>query len=184
MLAKDWLPAAVRSAAGDRNAGEPLFRLGDKTARLYEVVAGRVRLTRTGETIADASLFSLAYHWDAIAGSDAVVQVYRKAAVLTAFAKDRKVAQAFTGTLAHQVMGLRTCPEQRNIGSARECLHHYLALNASADGGAVKLRGTVKDFASEFDLTHEALYRALAALERDMELLPPTLERRRGKTVH
>jgi CRP/FNR family transcriptional regulator, dissimilatory nitrate respiration regulator len=55
-----------------------------------------VRLTRTGETIGDAWLFSLAYHCDAIAGSDAVVQVYRKAAVLTAFAKDRKVAQAFT----------------------------------------------------------------------------------------
>lgn len=102
-LAKDWLPAAVRSAVIDRKlkVGEPLFRLGDKTARLYEVVVGRVRLTRAGETIADASLFSLADHCDAIAGSDAVVRVYPKAPVLTAFAKDRKVALAFTATLAH-----------------------------------------------------------------------------------
>jgi CRP-like cAMP-binding protein len=36
------LSTAVRSAAGDRKlkAGEPLFRLGDKTTGLYEVIAG------------------------------------------------------------------------------------------------------------------------------------------------
>ena len=53
-------------------AGEALFRLGDKSTGLYEVVAGRVRLTRVdrdgreivlfvaapGDTIAEASLFS------------------------------------------------------------------------------------------------------------------------------
>lgn len=81
-------------------------------------------------------------------------------------------------------MGLRTRLVQRNIRSARERVRRYLALNASADGGAVTLRWTVKDLASEFGLTHKALCRMLAALERDSELLSPALERRRGKTVH
>jgi CRP-like cAMP-binding protein len=190
MPVKDWLPAVVRSVATDRKlkAGEPLSRLSDKTAGLYEVVTGRVRLTRVdlsgheiilyvagaSKTISDASLLSLAYHCDAIAGSDAVVRVYPKAALVTAFAEDRKVAQAFTATLARQVMGLRTRLEQRNIRSARE--RRYLVPNASADGDAVKLRGTVKDRASEFGLTHEALYPTLAALECAVEI-----RRTRGK---
>jgi CRP/FNR family transcriptional regulator, dissimilatory nitrate respiration regulator len=192
MPVKDWLPAAVWSAAVDRKlkAGEPLFHLGDKTAGLYEVIAGRLRLMRVdrsgheivlyvageGETIAEASLFSPAYHCDAIAASDAVVRVYPKAAVLAAFAKDPKAAQAFAATLARQVMNLRTRLELRNIRSARERVRHFLALNASADGRTVELRGTVKELANELGLTHEALYRTLAALERAGEI-----KRTRGK---
>lgn len=186
MPVKDWLPAAVRLAAIDRKlkAGEPLFHLGDKTSGLYEVIAGRVRLTRVdrsgretvlyiagpGETIAEASLFSPVYHCDAAAGSDAVVRLYPKPAVLAAFAKDRKAAQAFSATLARQVMSLRTRLAQRDIRSARERVRTFLALNSGPDGRTVALRGTVKDLAAELGLTHEALYRTLAALERTGEI--------------
>ena len=108
MPVKDWLPAAVRSAAIDRKlkSGETLFRLGDKTAGLCEVIAGRVRLARVdrsgreivlhvagpGETVAEASLFASSYHCDAIASTDAVVRIYPKPAVLAAFEKDPKAA--------------------------------------------------------------------------------------------
>ena len=186
MPVKDWLPAAARAAASERKlkAGEPLFHLGDKTAGLVEVIAGRVRLTRVdasgretvlyvagpGETIAEASLFSPAYHCDAVAGTDAVVRIYPKAAVLSAFAKDPKAAQAFSATLARQVQSLRTRLAQRDIRSARERLRHYLALNAGADGRTVSLDGTLKELAAELGLTHEALYRTLAALERAGEI--------------
>ena len=189
---KNWLPAAVRAAAIDRKlkSGEALFRLGDKTAGFFEVVAGRVRMARVdragheiilyvagpGETLAEASLFSPAYHCDAIASSDALVRIYPKPAVLAAFEKDRKAAQAFTATLAHQVMNLRTRIEQRNIRSARERVRHFLALNAGADGRTIDLGGTLKDLAAELGLTHEALYRTLAALERSGEI-----KRARGK---
>jgi CRP-like cAMP-binding protein len=186
MPVRDWLPAAVRSKAIDRKlkAGEPLFRLGDKTQGFYEVVSGRVRLARVdrsgqevvlyvagaGETIAEASLYSPAYHCDAIAGTNALVRLYPKAAVLDAFTKDRKAAQAFTATLARQVMNLRTRIEQRNIRSARERVRHFLTVNAGADGRTVALRCTVKDLAAELGLTHEALYRTLAALEKTGEI--------------
>jgi hypothetical protein len=130
--------------------------------------------------------------------------VYPKAALLTAFPEDRKVAQTFTATLARQVMGLRTRLEQRNIRSARE--RHYLVPNASADGGAVKLRGTVKDLANKFGPTHGrctlrwprlsararsggrgARFHCCAGAACDSvhtELLPPALKRRLGETVH
>ena len=200
MPVNDWLPAAARAKAVDRKlkAGEPLFHLGDKTSGLYEVLAGRVRMTRVdrsgretvlyvsgaGETFAEASLFSPAYHCDAIASTDAVVRVYPKSAVLEAFAKDPKAVQAFTATLARQLMGLRTRLAQRDIRSARERVRHFLALNTAADGRTVALRGTVKDLAAELGLTHEALYRTLAALEKTGEIRRTpgkiTLLRRRG----
>lgn len=180
----DWLPAAVRAAAVERTlkTGEALFRQGDKTAGLCEVVSGRVRLARVdaagnelvlhvagpGDVIAEASLFSPHYHCDAIAGSDAVVRVFPKRAVLSAFERDVKAAQAFTAMLARQVMSLRARIEQRNIRSARERLRHWLALNA--DGRTVTLRGTLKELAAELGLTHESLYRTLAALERAGEI--------------
>ena len=194
MPVKDWLPAAVRAAAVDRKlkAGEALFRLGDKTTGLWEVVAGRVRLSRVdrsgrevilyvagaGETLAEASLFSPAYHCDAIASTDALVRIYPKPALLAAFDKDPKAAQAFTAMLARQVMNLRTRIEQRNIRSARERVRHFLKVNADADGRTVTLRGTLKDLAAELGLSHEALYRTLAALERAGEI-----KRSRGKIV-
>jgi CRP-like cAMP-binding protein len=186
MPGKDWLPAAVWAAGVDRKlkSGEALFRLGDKTAGFYEVIAGRMRMARVdrsgrevilyvagpGETIAEASLFMTAYHCDAIASTDALVRNYPKPAVLSAFEKDPKAAQAFTATLAHQVMNLRTRIEQRNIRSARERVRHFLSVNAGADGSTVSLAGTLKDLAAELGLTHEALYRTLAALERSGEI--------------
>ncbi len=176
------MPAGVRAAAIDRKlkAGAALFRLGDKTTGLCEVIAGRVRLARVdrsgreitlhvagpGETIAEASLFSPHYHCDAIASTNATVRVYPKRAVLAAFERDPKAAQAFSATLARQVMNLRTRIEQRNIRSARDRVRHFLMVNASPDGRTVVLRGTLKDLAAEIGLTHEALYRTLAALER------------------
>lgn len=185
MPVKDWMPTGVRAAAKDRElkAGEVLFRLGDKTIGLCEVMAGRVRLARfdrsghevvlhvagAGETLAEASLFSPQYHCDAIASTKATVRVYPKREVLAAFERNPKAARAFSAALAHQVMDLRTRIEQRNIRSARERVRHFLTLNAKARR-IFELRGTLKDLAAELGLTHEALYRTLAALERSGEI--------------
>ena len=45
-----------------------------------------------------------------------------------------------------------------------------MSVNAGADGSTVDLQGTLKDLAAELGLTHEALYRTLAALERSGEI--------------
>jgi CRP-like cAMP-binding protein len=186
MTVREWLPADAQSASIDRKlkAGEPLFRLGDKTVGLCEIITGRVRLARVdrsgreivlhvagpGETLAEASLFSPEYHCDAIANTDAIVRIYPKREVLGAFEKNPKAARSFTETLAHQMMNLRTRLEQRNIRSARERVRHFFVLNVGSDRRTVKLRGTLKDLAAEIGLTHEALYRTLAVLERSGEI--------------
>jgi CRP/FNR family transcriptional regulator, dissimilatory nitrate respiration regulator len=186
MRLQDWIPGEARAAAIERKfkAGEALFRLGDKSIGLWEVIAGRVRLARVdrsgreivlhvagpGETLAEASLFSPQYHCDAIASTNATVRLYPKRKVLAVFEENPNAARTFAAALARQVMDLRTRIEQRNIRSARERVRHFLALNAGPDGRAVELRGTLKDVAAEIGLTHEAFYRALAALERSRQI--------------
>jgi CRP-like cAMP-binding protein len=185
-ITEGWMPAAVRAVAFERKlkAGEALFRLGDKATGFYEVVSGRVRLVRVdrvgretvlhvagpAETLAEASLFSGQYHCDAVANTDATVRVYPKRQVVSVFEKDPKALKTFTAMLAHQVMSLRTRLQQRNIRSARERVRQFLALNIGPDGRSVELHGTLKDLAAEIGLTHEVLYRALAALERAGEI--------------
>jgi len=186
MPVKNWMPAVARAAARDRKlkAGESLFRRGGKTIGLYEVLSGYVRLVRVdrtgheavlhvagpGDAMAEASLFSGQYHCDAIASTNAAVRLYPKRELLAALEEDPKAMKAFSSTLADLVMNLRTRIEQRNIRSARERVRHFLALNAGADGRTVELRGTLKDLAAELGLTHEALYRTLAEIERSGDI--------------
>src|SRR5262249_29440762 len=144
----EWLSAAIRGAARKRTlrAGQTLFRRGNRTSGLYEILEGQVRLVRVspagseailhvamaGDTMAEASLFAATYHCDAIATTDAVVRLYPKAAVLAEFDRNPKAARNFAAVLARQVMTLRTRLEQRNIRTARDRVRHYLAVNADA----------------------------------------------------
>jgi CRP-like cAMP-binding protein len=187
MTAPDWLPASVRAAATERRlgTGQTLFRAGTKSAGLYDVVSGTVRLVRvdlsgreailqtasTGDSLAEASLFSPSYHCDAIAATDAIVRLYPKAAVLAELQRDPKFARAFAAMLARQVMTLRTRLERRNIHSARERIRHFLTVNVGVDGRTVALTGTLKELAADLGLTHEALYRSLARMEADGEII-------------
>ena len=191
MGAPDWLTSTIYASAVERalKAGQTLFRTGARTVGLYQIVNGKMRLARvdrsgreavlqvatSGDTFAEASLFSSTYHCDAIATTDALVRLYPKAVLIKELERNPKAAQAFAAMLAHQVMTLRTRLEQRNIRSARDRVRHYLALNADPSGQTVRLSTTLKDIAAELGLTQEALYRTLAEMSADGEI-----ERRDG----
>ena len=53
-----WISTTVRRAATERvlKAGQHLFRVGDRTAGLYEVVDGKVRLVRVDRSGREAIL--------------------------------------------------------------------------------------------------------------------------------
>jgi CRP-like cAMP-binding protein len=181
-----WISTPVRRAATERalKAGQYLFRVGDRTAGLYEVVEGKVRLVRVdrsgreailhaagrGDTLAEASLFSPIYHCDAIATTATIVRLYPRTTLLNELKRDPKAAQAFAEMLARQVMTLRARLEQRNIHSARDRVRHYLVVNADPNGRTVVLSGTLKSFAEELGLSHEALYRTLADMAAQGEI--------------
>ena len=179
----DWLPASFHASSASRelNAGEALFRQGDKTFAIFAVEVGRLRLirhtsedhdvvlltARPGDLLAEAALFSEAYHCDGIAAVASRVRVYPKRPLLAAFRKDPALGERFMAMLAHQVVALRSRLEERDIRSARARILHHLALAAGPDGRTVSFDGTLMDLAAEIGLTREVLYRTLAALEKD-----------------
>jgi CRP-like cAMP-binding protein len=183
MAGHDWLPDATRQRSKLRilEAGEALFRQGDRATAIFAVEQGRLLLlrytvdhrevvlhtARQGELFAEAALFSNAYQCDAVATAASHVRAYPKREILAAFRSDADLGERFMAVLAQQVHALRARLEERNIRSARERVLHHLALAAGADGHTVRLDGTLLDLAAEIGLTHEVLYRTLAALERD-----------------
>ena len=183
MSSFDWLPPAIRQRTTQRQleAGESLFRQGDKTFGIFEVEHGRLRLIRhtidnhpvalhtakKGELFAEAALFSSTYQCDAVAAVASRVRIYPKRQLLAAFRDDPVLGERFMAVLAHQIHALRARLEERNIRSARERLLHHLALGADADGRTMPLDGTLMELASEIGLSHEVLYRTLAELEKE-----------------
>ncbi|MDP8920328.1 MAG: Crp/Fnr family transcriptional regulator [Pseudomonadota bacterium] len=177
----DWLPVALFERALRRSlgAGETLFLREDRPLGLYLLESGEIRLTRSdpegremtlfkaqpGETFAEASLFSEMYHCDAVASVPSVVHLLPRSAALEVFSSEPDIAQAFMATLARQVMTLRTRLENRNLRTARARVLHYLGLQAHGTDGVVRVNSNLKSMASELGLSHESLYRTLAALE-------------------
>lgn len=169
---------AVRRRLG---VGEMLFGAGDPVRSLFVVERGRLRLlrhtahgaavtlhvARAGEAFAEASLFAQAYHCDAVAEIPSTVIAYSKPALLRALRQDPGSAVALVGHLARQVQTLRGRIELLNIKSARDRVLAYLHGRLGASAASVTLDQTWKAVASEIGLTHEAVYRALAELERD-----------------
>lgn len=183
MPSLDWFPDALRRRSKLRvlEAGETLFRQGDRAAAIFEVEQGRVRLirhsidnhavplhtARAGELFAEAALFADRYHCDAVAAVQSRVHAYPKRALLAAFRSDPALAERFMAVLARQIHVLRSRLEERNIRSARERVLNRLVLAAAERGRTMTWDGTLMDLAAEMGLSHEVLYRTLAALEKD-----------------
>ena len=183
MPSLDWLPAAIRerSRVRELDAGQALFRQGDRTFAIFEVERGRLRLIRNtvaghpvvlhtarpGELLAEAALFAPAYQCDAVSAAASRVRAYPKRELLAAFRGDPVLAERFMAVLAHQIHGLRARLEERNIRSARERVLHHVAMHAGADGRTMRVEGTLMDIAAEIGLTPEVLYRTLAELDKE-----------------
>lgn len=160
-------------------AGEAVFHQGAAAAAVYAVKRGRVRLTRRledgsavilyvariGETFAEAALFTDRYHCDALAVTDSEIEVIPRAGVRARLERDPALCLDLAGTLAAQVRDLRARLELRNIRSARERVLAWLRLQVERVPGAVELDQPWTAIAAELGLTHESVYRALAALE-------------------
>lgn len=168
----DRLPSKAITSR-DLLAGQMLFRQGDSPDALFFVNAGAVDLirhtkagrtvivfrARTGDTLAEASLFSDQYHCDGIVICDSVIAAVSNKAILRQMASDPSFSAAMVQRLSGQVQSYRRKLELFAIASAKERV-----LAGLSDG---LLTGTVLEFASELGLSHEATYRALKALVAD-----------------
>ena len=181
------LVAALRPSRVSRlrlERGATLFSQDDPASAVYVVEAGRVRLSRTladgavlilyvagaGESFAEASLSATHYHCDAVAETDSVVLALPKADVLTLMTTNPAQGVAFALVLASQVRDLRTKLELRNVRSAKERVLAWLRLHATGDPPRALLNRSWTLIAEELGLTREAVYRALAVLERERRI--------------
>jgi CRP/FNR family transcriptional regulator, dissimilatory nitrate respiration regulator len=162
-----------------------LFRQGDATVAIYIVQNGRVRLVRhledgstvalyaaqSGGSLAEAALFADVYHCDAIADVASEVTALPKGELLAVLKVNPQACLALAGDLASQVRDLRARLELRNIRAAPERILYWLRIHAIGAPPTVRLNRPWTEIAAEIGLTHEAIYRALAALERDGRII-------------
>jgi len=172
-------PAQLRSAALEvrARAGETLFRLGSRPRLMLFVVAGEVRLVRRtaggadvvlqrarAGFVAEASLDSPRYHCDIEAVTESRLLGFPRDLFRDALEVDAAFRDFWMRRLAAEVRKLRAQCERLSLRSAAERIEHYI--EAEGRDGRLELRQTQKAWAAELGLTHEALYRALAGLQR------------------
>ena len=159
--------------------GEALFLQGDPADRVFLIERGRVRMVRhlasgdavavhtgrAGELFAEGALFASAYQCDGLAAEAAAVRACAKADVLASFTTSPSLALQMLERVTRQLHTARTLIELRDVRSAEERVLRHLQLRADTTG-IVALEGPLLDIAAELGLTHEAYYRALAALAR------------------
>lgn len=161
-------------------AGAYLFQAGNKGLGIFRLVTGKIQLQRVtpdgtvvvmhkvriGEIFAEASFFSGSYHCDALASDDTEVLLYPTQALTKCLRDDPQALWTFAAELARRIQGLRTRLELKQIRSASQRLLQFLRLRCDT-AGRLPIDGTLTHLAEELGLTREALYRALAALERE-----------------
>lgn len=173
------IPAALRDAAVSLRlaSGERLFSIGERPRRMFYVIDGEVRLTRAshagGETIlqrshrgfiAEASIEFSSYHCDASAAAASTVLAFPLGLFRQLLDGDPGFRAAWTALLAHEVRRLRARCERLSLKSAEARILHYLETEAgNGEGARVPSR---KAWAAELGLSHEALYRTLARLQK------------------
>lgn len=176
-------PAALRSSSkrASYEAGATIFRTGSATHSVFFVESGAVRLirygrageevvlhdARAGEFFAEASLDSAKYHCDAIASTSSELLQVPASALRELLDSDREFSRQWVALLARQLRAVRTRVERLSLKSAAERVRHLLVSEGRGPRCEVSLPGTLKDLARTLGLTHEVLYRTLAAMERD-----------------
>jgi CRP-like cAMP-binding protein len=158
--------------------GELLFRQGKKPARMLYVTRGEVVLQRLGRQgaivvlqrtrrgfIGEASLDSVRYHCDAVVTMSCEVVAIPLDAVKQALAADSGFAGRWIAMLNQEVKRLRAQCERLSLKGVKQRLLHLI--EAEGSDGRLPLGGGLKSMASELGVSHEALYRAVAELEKN-----------------
>lgn len=163
--------------AVDLPRGTCLFNAGDPPERMYFVVSGEVVLERPGLQgsavilqrtrrgfVSEASVQSSKYHCHGhvVANSRLIHLPVR--AVRHALDHDPHFAGRWIGMLNKEVKRLRLQCERMALTRVQDRLVHLL--ETEGHQGQFPLGAGIKSMAAELGVTHEALYRCIAAMEK------------------
>jgi len=173
------IPQRLRDHATDirATASATLYRIGAKPKCMLFVAEGEIRLVRrtrngaeivmqraTAGFLAEASLEGSSYHCDIVAGRDSRIVAFPIGQFRKALHDDEAFRDFWIKRQARELRKLRGQCERFSLRGAAARVEHYIETEGS--NGRIELRQTRKAWAAELGMTHEALYRALAALVR------------------
>ena len=176
----DAFRATLQSSARmfARPAGTTIFLTGQRPQAMFFVADGHAVLTRTDVDgtplvlqkatsgfLAEASLSSPTYHCDAFCRTACRLIAIPIRELRAAIERDARVRWAWISMLAAEVRRQRFNVERMALKSVRGRLLHFLAIEG--ERGKVHLRGTKRELAADLGISHEALYRTIAALKRE-----------------
>ena len=177
------LPAAVLAECQGASVkkGRLLFRTGEKPRWMFFVLRGEVTLERTSAQgdpvvlqrtrhgfVSEASLQSPKYHCDARVMTPSDIIQIPLPALAQALASDTAFAARWISMLNQEVRRLRLQCERLSMKSVKARVLHLL--HTEGKNGRYTVGAGLKSLASELGVTHEALYRTLAALEQSHQI--------------
>lgn len=177
------LPASLHGlcTATSVKKGSLLFQTGKKPQWMFFVVDGEVTLERLSQQgdpvvlqrtrhgfVSEASLQSAKYHCDgrAVANSEVVqIPIQDLAASLHS---DADFSARWISMLNQEVKRLRLQCERLSLKSVKDRVRHLI--HTEGQDGLYTVNTGLKSVASQLGVTHEALYRTLADLEKTGEI--------------
>lgn len=162
--------------------GELLFSPGDATRGFFAVADGVVRLYRvssrgkeisleivdSGNTFAEASLFSDVYHCYAEALNDSRVCLINKDAFLQLTQKNFRFAASWMHFLSMKIIHLHRKIEELSLKTPKARIVSYLLLLSQIQNKtSVTLPAHKKSIATLLGMTHETFYRMARELETE-----------------
>jgi CRP-like cAMP-binding protein len=112
--------------------------------------------------VSEASLKVARYHCDALATIDTTVVKVPIRALAAELDRDPAFASRWIGMLNQEVRRLRLHCERLSMKSVKDRVLHLI--NTEGQNGSYTASTGLKSLAGELGVTHEALYRTLAAL--------------------
>jgi CRP-like cAMP-binding protein len=140
------------------NQGEVLL---ERVAEDGETVV--LQRTRHG-FVAEASLQADRYHCDALVAEDADVTRVPQAPLLQSLRDDTAFALRWIGMLNRELRRQRLQCERLSLKTVQERLLHLVRTEGGAEG--LPIASGLKSLSREISVSHEALYRCVATLER------------------
>ena len=181
---KALLPDAVHALCTKTSVkkGALLFQAGKKPVWMFFVINGEVtleRLSQQGEPVvlqrtrhgfvSEASLQSSKYHCDARAVANSEIIQIPIQSLADALNIDTAFAGRWISMLNQEVKRLRLQSERLSMKSVKDRVLHLI--HTEGKNGKYQVNTGLKSLASELGVTHEALYRTLASLEKTCTLI-------------
>ena len=175
--------------------GEIVFHLMEDANRIGVVLEGRVQaqkpfpngsqvnvsLRNPGEMIGPAAVFSRSqkYPCDVVSLEPATIMMFRREDILMLLQKDLRIMKNFMAELATATYMLQQRLELLSYSGIAQKAAFYLLIQARQSGNnAVKIPGSVSNWAMIMNVSRSSLHRELKKLEADRIISydPPTIK--------